>query len=325
MEVSNVVEERDMERYTIGVDIGGTTVKLGLFKARGELIEKWEIATRTENHSEQLLPDIAEAVQGKLAERGLSVGSVIGIGMGVPGAVLDDGYVKPCVNLDQWGGFDAGRRLTELIGVPVKVVNDANAAALGEMACGSGKGRRNMVFVTLGTGVGGGVIIDGKLLAGVHGAAGEIGHMKVKADEAQPCGCGRYGCLEQYASATGLVRSAKAAIAAGGAETALCGYERLTCKDIFDCAKAGDKVALELIDEMTKALGRALAGVSCVCDPEVIVIGGGVARAGEILLEGVRKHFRESAFPVSENTDFALAELGSEAGIYGGAQLALRA
>lgn len=314
-----------MKSYAFGVDLGGTTVKLGLFQTDGTLLEKWEIPTRSGNHGENLLPDIALALLGKLADKGLSVADVSGVGMGVPGAVLRDSYVKPCVNLDQWGGFDVSEKLSSLCRLPVKIVNDANAAALGEMSQGGGRGFRNVVFVTLGTGVGGGVIVDGKLLSGTHGAGGEIGHIKVKNHEEVPCGCGKHGCLEQYASATGLVKSAVQFIKNQNTATKIRSFDNLSCKDIFDCAMEGDAVALQLVDEMTRMLGKALAAVSCVCDPEVIVIGGGVARAGNILLEGIQKHFKYYAFPAAEETDFVLAELGNDAGIYGAAQMILGA
>lgn len=312
-----------MKAYAFGVDLGGTTVKMGLFQTDGTLVEKWEIPTRTENQSENLLPDIALALLGKLAEKGIPVSDVEGIGMGVPGAVLHDSYVKPCVNLDQWGGFDVAEKLSALCKMPVKIVNDANAAALGEMSQGGGKGYKNVVFVTLGTGVGGGVIVNGKLLSGVHGAGGEIGHIKVKNHEERTCGCGKRGCLEQYASATGIVNSAKMMLANASIHTAMRDYEELSCKDIFDCAKRGDEAAIQLVEEMTRLLGKALAAISCVCDPEIVVIGGGVARAGDIITKGVQKYFKQYAFPAAEETEFALAELGNDAGIYGGVTMIL--
>lgn len=312
-----------MKPYAFGVDLGGTTVKLGLFETNCNLMEKWEIPTRTGNHGENLLPDIAEAMLRKLSEKGIDKDQVEGVGMGVPGAVVNDRFVKPCVNLEQWGGFDVAEALEALCGFPAKIVNDANAAALGEMGAGGGKGRKNVVFVTLGTGVGGGVIVDGKLLAGVHGAGGEIGHIKVKDTHDTPCGCGKRGCLEQYSSATGIVNETKKFLASSDAPSKLRELETITAKDIFDLAKAGDAVALAQVEEMTRLLGKALAAVSCVCDPQVIVLGGGVSRAGSIITDNVAKWFREYAFPTSECTEFALAELGNDAGIYGGVQMIL--
>ncbi len=313
-----------MKSYAFGVDLGGTTAKLGLFRSDGRLLEKWEIPTRAERHGENILPDIALALRGKLEERGIPLGEIEGVGLGVPGAVLHESYVDPCVNLDQWGGFDAAEALSALLdGLPVRVANDANAAALGEMYQGGGKGYRNVVLITLGTGVGGGVIVDGKLLTGVHGAGGEIGHIKVYDEGDSVCGCGKEGCLEQYASATGLVHCAKRALAQSESQTKLRSFDPLTCKDVFDCAKEGDAFACSLVDRMNRVLGRAMAGVSCVCDPEVFVIGGGVARAGRIILDGVARYFREYAFPAAEGTAFALAELGNDAGIYGCVHLIL--
>lgn len=305
-----------MKPYAFGVDLGGTTVKIGLFRTDGTLLEKWEIPTRTENQGNNLLRDITNALLEKLKEKGLSTEQVEGIGMGVPGAVIEGRFVEPCVNLNQWGG-EVADRLSELCSIPVKVVNDANAAALGEMSQGGGKGHKNIVFITLGTGVGGGVIVNGKLIAGVHGAGGEIGHIKVSEPNGLICGCGKSGCLEQYASATGIVKQAKLLLANTEQPTALTKYEELTCKDIFDCAKAGDVLAVQLVDLMTKMLGKALATVSNVCDPDIFVIGGGVSRAGNIILDGVKKHFLEYAFPATASTQFALAELGNDAGMYG--------
>ncbi|MBR5572516.1 MAG: ROK family glucokinase [Oscillospiraceae bacterium] len=309
-----------MKKYVFGIDLGGTTVKLGLFTISGELLDKWEIVTRTDNGGEAILPDIAAALEGKMTEKGIAADEVAGAGLGVPGAVLEDRYVKPCVNLNGWGGDVAGM-LSERCGFPVKALNDANAAALGEMWLGGGKGHDNVVFVTLGTGVGGGIIVDGKLLSGVHGAGGEIGHIKVNPHETVNCGCGKKGCLEQYASATGIVRKAKALLAESEKPSALRQFENVTAKDVFDCAKAGDELALEVVAFFGRTLGRALACISCVCDPEIFVIGGGVSAAGQIILDTLRDVFVANAFPASEGTDFALASLGNDAGICGAAKM----
>lgn len=317
---------RPSMRYVFGVDLGGTTVKLGAFDAAGGLLEKCEIPTRSEGRGAQILPDIAGAVRGWLAGRRADIADVDGVGVGVPGAVVGDGYVAPCVNLDQWGGFDVAVALSDLLdGVTVRVVNDANAAALGEMAAGGAEGCENVLFVTLGTGVGGGIVVGGRLLAGPHGAGGEIGHVKVTDDEQARCGCGKYGCLEQYASATGVVKAAHRALAGFEGTTILRGRADLTCRDVFDAAKLGDALARSVVDETCRVLGRALASIACVCDPEVIVIGGGVARAGDILLEGVRKAFVAHAFPACEKTLIVLAQLGNDAGMYGAARLVSRA
>lgn len=311
-----------MKEYVFGIDLGGTTVKLGLFTVDGTLTDKWEIPTRAANRGEHILPDIAASLREKLAERGISSQQVRGAGLGVPGAVAEERYVDPCVNLNGWGGDVAGR-LAGLCGWPVRVVNDANAAALGEMWLGGGKGRSNVVFVTLGTGVGGGIIVDGKLLSGAHGAGGEIGHIKVDPAETIPCGCGKKGCLEQYTSATGIVRRARELLAEREEPSPLRRCEPLTAKDVFDHAKAGDRLAMDVVEFFAHRLGRGLACVSCVCDPQVFVIGGGVSAAGQIILDLVSEAFREYAFPASEGTEFALAELGNDAGICGAARLML--
>ena len=309
-----------MKKYVFGIDLGGTTVKLGLFTVDGDLLDKWEIVTRPENGGENLLPDISAALKAKLEEKSISVDEVKGAGLGVPGAVLEDRYVKPCVNLNGWGGDVAGQ-LSEMCGFPVKAANDANVAALGEMWKGGGQGYENVVFVTLGTGVGGGIVIGGKLLAGVHGSAGEIGHLKVRTYESDTCGCGKRGCLEQYASATGIVKEANRRLAGLSTPSALRDVEKVTAKAVFDCAKAGDALALEVVELFGSTLGRALANVSCVCDPDVFVIGGGVSAAGQIILDVVQKNFVANAFPAAEGTRFELAKLGNDAGIYGSAQL----
>ena len=309
-------------KYAFGVDLGGTTIKFGLFSSAGDLIEKWEVPTRSEGRGKHLLADIAGSILGKMEDRGLKVADVVGAGLGVPGAVRGESFVAPCVNLDQWGNFDVATSLSRLLGgIPVKVANDANAAALGEMAHGGGEGYENVVFVTLGTGVGGGVIQDGRLLCGSHGAGGEIGHIKV-ADECDvTCGCGKRGCLEQFASATGLVRCARACLGSCDEPSRLREIDELTCKDVFDAAREGDTLAVRLVDDMCRMLGKALAAISCVCDPEVFVIGGGVARAGDVLIDDVRRHFASFAFPAAEKTPIVLAKLGNDAGIFGAAHL----
>ena len=304
-----------MERYRFGIDLGGTTVKLGLFDDEGTLLEKWEIPTRTANGGAAILPDIADSVAAALARHGLTREQVRGAGLGVPGAVTEGRHVAPCVNLDGWGG-DMGAALSALCGFPVRVVNDANAAALGELWRGGGAGCRNMVFLTLGTGVGGGVVVDGRLLTGAHGCGGELGHIKVNVGEDELCGCGRRGCLEQYASATGVVRTAKRLLAGTDTPSALREGE-VSARAVFDCAKAGDALALEAVELFADTLGQALGAISCVCDPEKFVIGGGVSAAGSFLLDKLVPAFRRYAFPPAEGTAFALASLGNEAGIYG--------
>ncbi|WP_459478464.1 ROK family glucokinase [Clostridium saccharoperbutylacetonicum] len=311
-----------MRNYGFGIDIGGTTIKMGLFKVDGSLIEKWEVDTRREENGKYILIDIAKEINDKLEEKGIQKNDVIGVGLGVPGPVGSDGTVLKCVNLG-WGIFNVEETLSELIDLPVKAGNDANVAALGEMWQGGGKGYKNVVMVTLGTGVGGGIIIDGNIISGTNGAGGEIGHIKVVKNETETCGCGKKGCLEQYASATGIVKEAKKLLNSKERPSLLRNYSEITAKLIFDAAKEGDELANILVEDLGEKLGGTLASVSCVCDPEVFVIGGGVSKAGMILINDIRKHFIEKAFHACEGTKFELAKLGNDAGIYGGVKLVL--
>lgn len=309
-------------KYCFGVDIGGTTIKMGFFTAEGELIEKWEIPTDRTNGGEAVPGDIAAVIDAKCREKGITKSELTGIGIGVPGPVTEDGTVMKCANLG-WGIFNVNEKMTELTGVKCTAVNDANAAALGELWRGGGKGYKNLVFITLGTGVGGGIVINGKIIHGVHGGGGEIGHIVVNSAETDICGCGCRGHLEQYASATGITRMARRALAERKDESALRGYPELTAKDIFDEAKKGDLLAAELVDTMCAYLAQALSGVAATCDPEAYVIGGGVSKAGTIITDTVKKHFDSNNMNVLRERDFRLAQLGNDAGIYGAAYCTL--
>lgn len=311
-----------MKKYGFGVDIGGTTCKIGFFETNGTMLDKWEIKTNTENQGSSILDDVTAAVNEKLEKEGISKDDVQGIGVGVPGPVTKDGMVLRCVNLG-WGEFNVEHTLAEKSGLKVKAGNDANVAALGEMWQGGGKGYTDVVMVTLGTGVGGGIIVGGKIIAGANGAGGEIGHIMMKEDETDVCGCGKKGCLEQYASATGIVRMAKKLLAEDTRETSLRTLAELTAKDIFDAAKAGDAVASDLVEELGKMLGTALANIACVVNPQVFVIGGGVSRAGSILIDAIKKNYTERTFHACRNAEFALASLGNDAGMYGCVQMLL--
>jgi len=311
-----------MKKYGFGVDVGGTTIKMGFFETTGQLLDKWEIKTNTENGGADILSDIAKAIDNKLAQEGISKNDVQGVGVGVPGPVRGEGIVNRCINLG-WGVVNVAEELGALTGLAVRVGNDANVAALGEMWQGGGKGCKDVVMVTLGTGVGGGIIVDGKIVAGFHGAGGEIGHITVNPDEIEACNCGQYGCLEQYTSATGVVRMAKRKLAKSDDATSLREFDPLTAKDIFDEAKAGDEIAKELVDELGEILGSTLSNLACVVNPEVIVIGGGVSKAGKILIDTIQEHFRETAFYALKDTRFELATLGNDAGIYGCAAMIL--
>ena len=311
-----------MAQYYVGVDVGGTTVKMGMFSDTGELLDKWEIPTRRKNNGKYILSDIVDSIEEK---RETFEGNIKGIGVGIPGPVTADGTVLKCANLG-WDVFSVSNKLASLTGVGnVKVGNDANVAALGEMWKGGGRGHDSIVMVTLGTGVGGGVILQGKILTGCKGAGGEIGHMKVNMDETRVCGCGNKGCLEQYASATGIIRLTKQRLAADDAKTSLRSLPEVTAKDVFDAAKAGDAVAQELVEEVGRILGGALGSIAVVIDPEMFVIGGGVSRAGQILLDAVQKHFKERVFKSCQETKFVLASLGNDAGMYGCAKMIFNA
>ena len=307
----------------IGIDLGGTNIKAALVDAQGRVLAETSAPTGGVRPPRELCADIAALAFAVARQANCPWQDVAALGLGCPGTVDDRAGVVVYANNLEWRNFAAAACLRELTGRPVALGNDANVAALAESLYGCARGAHSAVIITLGTGVGGGIVVDGKLLAGVHGAGGEIGHIKVVEGSDRVCGCGKTGCLEQYASATGIVKSAKELLADPEVETALRQHDPLTCKDIFDCAAKGDKAAIQLTDEMCRLLGKALASVSCVCDPEVIVVGGGVARAGQPLLDGIQKAFRQYAFPAAEDTAFALASLGNDAGICGGVQMIL--
>lgn len=313
-----------MKKYAYGVDIGGTTVKIGFFETTGKLVDTWEIPTRTENDGELILPDIAESIKENNEKNSITTDDIEGIGMGVPGPVKDDGTVLKCVNLG-WGVFNVEKALSVICGgVKVKAGNDANVAALGEMWQGGGKGYEDVVMITLGTGVGGGIIRGGKIVAGTNGAAGEIGHIPMVDDESECCGCGKKGCLEQYASANGLVNVAEKYIAAHRTvETELDLNAGFTAKDVCDAAKAGDKAGLAAVEESMRLLGKAMAAVSCVIDPQVFVVGGGLSKAGNIIIDTASKYYKEYAFHASRETEIKLATLGNAAGMYGGVKMVI--
>ena len=310
-------------KYCFGVDVGGTTVKLGLFTVEGELLDKWEIKTYTENEGERILPDVAEAIKGKIAEKLLKAEEICGIGVGVPAPVDKNGAIERAANVG-WMAKEIKKELEELTGFPCVIGNDANVAALGEMWKGAGEGEKDLIMVTLGTGVGGGIIIDGHAVVGAHGAGGEIGHITVRDDETEACGCGRKGCLEQYASANGIVMITKRYLDAHPEEeTTLRDVEKITSKEIFDEAKKGDKVSILMVDEVGRMLGKALAAVACVVNPEAFVIGGGMSKAGDILIDAIKKYYTKYAFHASRETVFKMAELSNSAGIYGAVRLVL--
>ena len=310
-----------MKKYCFGIDVGGTTVKCGLFNTDGEVLDKWEIPSRTEDGGKNILPDVAAAILAKIGEKKLDKEEIAGVGIGVPGPVDDNGVIACAVNL-HWGRMDIVKELGDLTGLKVKAGNDANVAALGELWQGGGKGYHNLVLLTLGTGVGGGIIVNDKIFAGSQGAAGELGHAHVEDAIKDPCNCGSCGCLEQVASATGIVRLAKEELAASDEDSLLRNGE-VSAKTVFDAVKEGDALAIRVAERFGAYLGKAMAVFACVLDPEAFVIGGGVSKAGTILLDFIKKNYVAYAFPTAKNVAFKLATLGNDAGIYGAAKMVL--
>ena len=312
-----------MKEYAFGIDLGGTTAKVGLFTTAGDLLEKWEVATDTSNAGEHILKNLASAIRGKMDEKHLTAEQVEGVGIGVPGPILDSRIVPiVCANLGGWGKRNVSEELGGLLdGMKVLVGNDANVAALGEIWMGAAKGCRSAVMVTLGTGVGGGVIVNGKVIDGTHGAGGEIGHITVNRHETAVCGCGKHGCLEQYSSATGVVRCMKKLLDENPDTPCTLRGTDFAAKDVFDAARNGDALAAREVDEMTDTLGMALATIAATTDPEMFMVGGGVARAGDVLFDPLRKHYQQYAFRSCRETPIQQATLGNDAGIYGAVRL----
>ncbi len=312
-----------MANYIYGIDIGGTTVKMGLFDAEGEMLDKWEIVTRKEDQGSRILPDIAQSIKEKNEEKGIATEDILGIGMGVPGPITEDGVVLKCANLG-WGILSVAEEVQKLTGVAtVKVGNDANVAALGEQWKGGGRGFNSIVMVTLGTGVGGGIVMNGKIVTGSRGAAGEIGHITLNLNETRVCGCGKKGCLEQYASATGVMRAARERVANTDQPSMLRDYDEITGKEIFDAYKAGDAMATEVVEEFAEYLGLGLANVAQVMDPEAFVIGGGLSKNGPVVAEITRNCYEKHVMFALKEKEFRLAELGNDAGMYGAVRMVL--
>lgn len=303
--------------FCIGVDVGGTDIKFGLFDANGTLLEQWKKKTQI---GEGLIKDIAEEVTNKVGNNKL-----LGVGLGIPGPVQDDGFVSACVNLGL-RNINFQTELSKFLGdVPIAATNDANAAALGEMWRGAGQGYKNLVMVTLGTGVGGGLVLNGKVLNGLRGVAGEIGHITVNPEEPELCNCGGRGCLEQYSSATGVVTQMKRALAKAQnpEECSLYGREDFTAKDVVDAAKDGDALALETVEYCMEILGKTLTDISQIIDPELYVIGGGLSNAGDFLIDMIAKYYAKHSVFAKAEAEIVQAHLGNNAGIYGAAKLIL--
>lgn len=310
-----------MSKFIFGIDVGGTTVKCGLFTDEGNVLDKWEIPTRTEDNGSHILSDIAHTITKKREEKKLDREQIRGIGIAVPGPVLKNGDVAFCVNL-HWGYTKVAEELSALTGLSVKTGNDANVAALGEMWRGGGRGTDNMVMITLGTGVGGGVIIGGKMVSGAHGAGGEVGHLCIEPEDPIACNCGNHGCLEQKTSATGIVRLAREELAKAEVPSVL-EEETVTAKAVFDAYAKDDPLARIVVKKMADYLGRGMAVIAATVDPEKFVIGGGVSKAGMPLIDAITAAYQTYCFPACKDAQIVLAELGNDAGIYGSAKMVL--
>lgn len=309
-------------KYVWGVDVGGTSIKIGFFRESGELEDDFEINTRKEDSGKNILPDIADAILKFMKDRKISKDDVWGIGLALPGPVDAAGVITKAVNLG-WGVFNVEKTMEELTGLDVCAGNDGNMAALGEMWQGAARGYLNAVMITLGTGIGGGVIAEGSVISGHRGSAGEIGHIHVNDDEDEACTCGNKGCVEQYASATGIVRLAGRELAKDDTPSSLRGLENLTARDVFTAARSGDKIAGEVIRLFGYYLGQAIGSVITILAPDVVVIGGGVSKAGSILVEAVEEYYRDYTFHACKDVPLVLARLGNKAGIYGAARLVI--
>lgn len=311
-------------KYAIGVDVGGTTIKFGLFNQEGEILGKSSIATPASEGAEAILTAIAEHVKKILNDSIVGLEDLAGIGVGIPGPILKRDYVITCANIDCAGVY-VGTELQKRIGARVLVANDANVAALGEQWLGAGRGVSSLVMFTLGTGVGGGIVIDGKIHEGVCGAGGEIGHMPILKDPCgRTCGCGQKYCLELVASATGIIARTKEAIASGERSTLESKLESMNAKDVFDAAAEGDALAQRIVEKTGDYLGRACAQIAAVLNPEMFVFGGGVSHAGEAIREPIERYFTKYCYePARQTCTVRLAQLGNDAGIIGAARLVM--
>ena len=314
------------EKIYIGVDIGGTNIKVGICDEQGKLVKTFEGPTDAEQGPDVVLERIAEYTKKIVDLSSYAWEQVEGIGIGIAGFMdIPEGFVKLSPNLPGFRNVPVKKTLEQKLGKSVKIDNDANVAALGEAWSGAGAGIANVVCYTLGTGVGGGIIINGKIHQGSNGMAGELGHISIVPDlEAINCGCGQIGCLETVSSATGIVRMANDAVERGEL-TSLALLEKLEAKDVFDAAKSGDEVALRIVNRAAYYLGRSMATVAVVVNPQRFILGGGVSKAGDILFEPIRETFRKYAPEVAqEGVDIVPAILGNDAGVVGAAGLNLR-
>lgn len=319
-----------MSKKIIGIDLGGTSVKLAILTTEGEIQEKWSITTNILEDGRHIVPDIIASIQHRMETHNLNKEDFLGIGMGSPGVVdRHAGTVIGAYNLNWKDLQEVKKQFEEAIGLPFYIDNDANVAALGEQWVGAGENNPDVVFMTLGTGVGGGVVASGNLIHGFGGAGGELGHIVVDFEDPIACTCGKKGCLETVASATGIVNLTRryADQYAGDAQLKkmIDDGQDVTAKDVFDLAKEGDDLALIVYKHFSRYLGTACANIASILNPAFIVIGGGVSAAGEFLLSGVQKVYEENVFPpIKASTKLSLANLGNDAGVIGAASLVIK-
>ena len=307
-----------MSKYIYGIDVGGTTIKFGLFNQDGNFLKKWEIATDKSGNGKNIVKDIYTSILQKTP----NTKEVIGYGLGIPGPVVNN-FIPVAVNLG-WEKVNLKDELKDALqNEHIYVANDANLAALGEATFGAGKGFEDVVMITLGTGIGSGFVIDGKVVEGFHGAAGEIGHLKVNPKTPLVCNCGKSGCLETITSATGIKKTYHLFKETFVGESSLYKLKTPSAKAIFMAAKNNDKLAVKVIDYAAYYLGYACHVISATTNPSIIVIGGGVSKSGDFLINKIHKHFNDFLFSPVEGTQIVQAKLGNDAGIYGGAKLVI--
>lgn len=301
--------------YYVGVDVGGTGIKYAVVTPDGTITKQWQEDTDTSDNGQRIGPQIVEGIKKGCKDAEIDWEDVLAIGVGVPGPVDEEkGEVVVAVNLG-WSHYPLRHILYEGLNRPISLINDANAAAMGEIWVGAGQGFNNAVFVTLGTGIGGGIIIHGKLLNGVHSSAGEIGHISVPNPYQFPCGCGKKGCIETLASANGFTKVAAMHYKENPPKSS---------QELFEWAAAGDETANEVIEEVCDMLGYVLASVATTVDPELLIIGGGVSKAGEALVEPLKRHIQPYLFPaLRDQIDVRIATLENDAGVLGAVHQAI--
>ena len=314
-------------KYYAGVDLGGTNTKIGILDENGEILIKETIKTFSEKGMETTLKRIWGTIEKLMEQRKIKKENILGIGVGIPGPVMNEEIVGFFANFDWEVDVNISKLMENISGIPTKLENDVNMIAVGESKFGAGKGSKSSITIALGTGIGGGIIVNSKLISGINGAGGEIGHMKV-VDGGKLCGCGQKGCFEAYASATGIIREAQSRLVVNKKnllfEKINGNISELEAKDIFDCAKKGDKFSLDIVDYASGYLAMGIGNLLNVINPEVIILSGGVSLAGEILLKSVKNKLINYAMPITmKNLEIRLGELGNDAGIKGGIALFL--